>query len=288
MTAFILDLDGTLYWDGVVLQGARETVAELETRGHTVVYCTNDATRSSREHSDRLRRLGFPVSDGQLISTSSATAQLLAQLPTRPLRVMVVGAPSLATEIAGACSGAVIVEEAPADAVVVGLDVDFSYARLARAQLAVTSGARLIATNADPRYPDAHGVLRPGAGAIVAAVETATGRRAELVGKPGPTLYRAALAYAAAEPERTAAVGDSTADIEAARALGLVSILVLSGVTASADDAGAAKADVVIDSIGDLLDELERMRPDLLLAPQREAAAPPQVALRTLSVSPRP
>ena len=63
---------------------------------------------------------------------------------------------------------------AKAEAVVVGVDFELSYDRLREAALAVARGARLIATNDDPTYPAEDGFW-PGAGSILAAVETASG-----------------------------------------------------------------------------------------------------------------
>jgi HAD superfamily hydrolase (TIGR01450 family) len=98
----------------------------------------------------------------------------------------------------------------------------------------IQHGADLVASNADATYPAADGVTLPGAGAIVAAVETATGARAEVVGKPHAPIFREALRRAAGE--RPLVVGDRLdSDIEGARRLGWDSALVLTGISTEAD-----------------------------------------------------
>ena len=63
------------------------------------------------------------------------------------------------------------------DAVVVGLDPQLTYGRIAVAADAIRAGALFIATNRDPTYP-AERALRPGAGSVVAAIEVACGHEA--------------------------------------------------------------------------------------------------------------
>jgi ribonucleotide monophosphatase NagD (HAD superfamily) len=81
--------------------------------------------------------------------------------------------------------------------------------------------------------------LWPGTGAILAAVETATGARAKIVGKPEPQLFLTALDRLG--DGKTLVVGDRLdADVAAAATAGLDAALVLTGET-SADEARAAK-----------------------------------------------
>jgi len=68
----------------------------------------------------------------------------------------------------------------------------------------------------------------PGAGAILAAIETASGRTAEVVGKPSDRLFVTALERLG--EGRTLVVGDRLdADVAGAGAAGLDAALVLSG-----------------------------------------------------------
>jgi 4-nitrophenyl phosphatase len=116
------------------------------------------------------------------------------------------------------------------DAVVVGLDPEVDYRRLAVAMTAVRAGAELIATNADARYPTPAGFL-PGAGSLVAALEAATGATPQVIGKPAPAMFEAILRVTGVAPAEAVVVGDNPAsDIAGAHRAGCGSILVLTGV----------------------------------------------------------
>ena len=79
-----------------------------------------------------------------------------------------------------------------ADVVVASGHRDFDYEELLSAKLALDRGAALVATSRDPTMPMPGGEW-PGTGAILAAVETACGRVAEIAGKPERHLFELAL-----------------------------------------------------------------------------------------------
>src|SRR5207237_8300369 len=108
----------------------------------------------------------------------------------------------------------------PPDTVVVGLDLHFSYAKLAEAQRALLAGARFVASNKDRAYP-VEGRLLPGAGSLVSAIEIASGRQALCIGKPEPFLFQEAIRRAGRSGDRIVVVGGSTdSDMVAAHRLG--------------------------------------------------------------------
>jgi HAD superfamily hydrolase (TIGR01450 family) len=124
--------------------------------------------------------------------------------------------------------------------VVVGWDRGADYEKLRRASLLVERGATLVATNADASYPAGDGNW-PGAGALLAAVETTTGTRAEVFGKPEAPIMRAALDRAGGG--RPLVIGDRLeTDVAAAVALGWDSLLVLTGISTAEDVAASAIA----------------------------------------------
>jgi HAD superfamily hydrolase (TIGR01450 family) len=126
----------------------------------------------------------------------------------------------------------------PFDAVIVGLDPQVDYGRIAAAMSAVEHGARLVATNADARYPTAEGFL-PGAGSIVAALATATGVPPEVIGKPEPAMFTAILEESGIDAASAVVIGDNPdADVVGAHRAGIASLLVLTGVATAAAAAG--------------------------------------------------
>ena len=117
----------------------------------------------------------------------------------------------------------------------VGLDPNLTYARLAVASDCIRAGAHFVATNRDPVYPTERG-LRPGAGAIVIALEAATGVVPVSIGKPAPYLLEAAARAVGREPSEAIMIGDGIlTDLAAARAVGARCVLMLTGVTSRAE-----------------------------------------------------
>jgi N-acetylglutamate synthase-like GNAT family acetyltransferase len=141
---------------------------------------------------------------------------------------------------------------------VVGWDRGVDYDRLRTATVLVRNGARLVATNADASYPAPDGQEWPGAGALLAAVETASEAQATVVGKPHRPLFNAAVERAGTD--RALVVGDRIeTDILGALHAGLDSALVLTGAARAEDllDHDAIPV-MVLKDVGGLLEE----RPD--------------------------
>jgi 4-nitrophenyl phosphatase len=226
------------------------------------LFATNNATRLRSEFVARLAEVGVPATVDELATSASATAVYLRRLETAPETALVIGADALAIELAGAGIATWDEPNGRPDCVVASLDRQFTYDKLARAQQAVLQGALLVATNRDPQFPGAHGRLWPGAGSVVAAVETACRRTAISIGKPGPLLYRTLLESAGADVRRTIVVGDNLeTDIAAAVAMNLPSVLVLTGISQRDDiPVAPAKPTIVIDRLTELLGyDLEKL-----------------------------
>src|SRR5438105_261688 len=127
------------------------------------------------------------------------------------------------------------------DWVIAGLDRAFDYTKLTAATRAILSGARFVATNADALLPIEGGQVVPGAGSIVAAIQTATAIEPIIVGKPEPGLFEHGLArLGGLPPDQVAMIGDRLdTDVFGGRRAGLRTILVLTGVTTLAEAAAA-------------------------------------------------
>ena len=119
----------------------------------------------------------------------------------------------------------------------------------------ILAGAKLIATNLDPNCPTQAG-LRPGCGAIVAMLETATGRKAFSVGKPSPVMMRMARNELGLGTSATVMIGDTMeTDILGGVQMGYHTALVLSGGTQADDlDNFAFQPDAILNSVADLCD----------------------------------
>jgi 4-nitrophenyl phosphatase len=176
-----------------------------------------------------------------------------ARLLSRGERIVALAGPGVHEAVAAA--GATVVEEGPADAVIVGFHRDFTYDSLRRATSAVLGGARLIGTNDDPTYPTPDGPI-PGGGAILAAVATASGAAPIVAGKPYQPMADLVQADLPPGDDRTVVVGDRpSTDGRFARTLGVPFALVLSGVT-RAGEAVDPSPEIVSADLGALADRL--------------------------------
>jgi len=223
---FVFDLDGVVYVDHTGVPGAGEALTTLDRAGHQVLFATNNSSRSVDTVIESIRRrTGYRAAADAVITSGLAAADLLRDDGEI---CFVFGSEELEqTLIAEGLD--VTAEHARATAVVVGLDRGLSYQRLTSAVLAVRRGARLIATNDDATYPAQEGQY-PGCGALVAAVERATGVTAVVSGKPNLPMQR--LIERRIEHPEVWMVGDRVeTDLALADRAGWGKILVLSGVT---------------------------------------------------------
>lgn len=264
--AVIFDLDGVLYRGDQALPGAVGVVARLRRAGKRVLYATNNSTRTRQEYVERLRGFGFACEIDDVITSAWATARYLVIKGLRAGDPLILGMDGLRAELREA---GVLEREHPvprpfssasgpaADLVVVGLHQAVTYDDLAEAQRALVAGAPFIAANKDIAYPVEGGRLLPGAGAIVAALETASGRVAVCVGKPEPFMFQEALRRAGASGGEAVVVGDSIqTDVLAAHRVGATGVLITTGVTseAAASSGDGVRADSVIGSLEELLE----------------------------------
>lgn len=255
---FLVDLDGVVWIGREAVPGSPETLAALAAAGKRLAFVTNNPGRLPSVYAERLRGLGIPVEESQIVTAGIAVARMAAETANGG-GAFVIGAPALHEMVAAA--GATVLEGEDgrrAGVVVVSGHRDFDYEELLTAKLALDGGAALLATSHDPTMPMPGGEW-PGTGAILAAVETASGRRAEIAGKPERHLFETALeAIGAGQPggpERVAMIGDRLAsDIAGGHGAGLATVLVLSGTTSRADAEAAEPApDHVIESLAGLL-----------------------------------
>jgi HAD superfamily hydrolase (TIGR01450 family) len=221
-----VDLDGVVWLTGEPIVGAPEAIANLRANGFGVLFVTNNSAPTMDELLGRLRRAGIPAEPDDLVTSAQAAAGMLAPGST----ALLVAGEGVVEALAA--RGVTVVEDGPADAVVVGWTHDFDFDRLALAARTVRAGARLIGTNEDPTHPTPGGLL-PGSGALLAAVATAAGAEPEVAGKPHrPT----AELIGARRAGVSVMVGDRPAtDGRLAERLGVLFALVLSGVTAAGD-----------------------------------------------------
>ena len=246
----LVDLDGVLYRGAAPIPGVADVLAARAAAGDSVVYVTNNSMHYRADYVARLGGMGAPVTPDRVVSSARATALYLAGLDG-VRRVLVVGAGGLERECRDAGLDVVTAAHAAGlharegldgwdaasapDAVVVGLDPQFTYQKLTVAVDCIRRGAQFVATNRDPVYPSERGT-RPGAGSIVAAVEAGAEVVPISIGKPAPLLLEMAARAAGIPVGDAVMIGDGIAtDLAAATAIGIPCILMLTGVSSRAD-----------------------------------------------------
>jgi glycerol-1-phosphatase len=230
--AFLFDLDGVLYRGRDPVPGAADVLARLRILGKGIAFVTNNSSRSPEAVAAHLVSVGITASPHEVETSALATGLLLADRGFRT--AFVVGEEGLRTALAGHGISAVDGDVPSVDVVVVGFDRGATYGTLRTASILVQKGASLVASNADGSFPAQDGFAWPGAGALLAAIETTTGATAEIVGKPHPPIFHAALARAGGG--RPLVVGDRLdTDVAGARTLGWDSMLVLTGISTRED-----------------------------------------------------
>lgn len=249
----VCDLDGVLYRGVEAVPGAAAAIERLRQGGIKVIFATNNATKTLAQYIERLAHFDVVITEEQIVTSAAVTGEEIERRGWSGRTAFLIGADGMRAALDKA--GVTLVEgyEArSAEIAIVSSTAHFDYQLLATAAFAVRNGAEFIASNADPTFPAADG-LWPGAGAMLAAVETASGRKAEVMGKPNRPMMEA-VQRRLTGCDHIAVVGDQpTTDLAGGRALGWFTILVLSGVT---DEAAAAalepRPDLIISSLVDL------------------------------------
>ncbi|KAL1116277.1 hypothetical protein AAG570_005772 [Ranatra chinensis] len=221
--------------------------------GKKVFYVTNNSTLTRPEFRDKCTRLGFKATEDDIISTAWLTARYLTNAGFNK-RAYIIGSKAIAKELkkvgiesigvgpdlvnpAKLKSGIVLEELAPSDrdvgAVIVGFDHHFSLPKIVKACTYLADPECLfIGTNTDQTYPHQGNFVWPGTGAFIAAIETGSQRKANIVGKPESFIIDTVLKGSGFDPKRTVMLGDRcNTDIHFGNSGGMLTILVLSGVT---------------------------------------------------------
>jgi NagD protein len=252
-SAYLFDLDGTIYLGATLLPGAAETIAALRAAGRRTIFLSNNPTRTRQQYAGFLTALGIPTMVDDVVNSSFVLVQWLLKIAPGAT-LFVVGEAPLHSDLRAA--GFRFSERAgEVDFVVASFDRTFVYHKLQVAFDAIRAGARLVGTNPD-RYCPLPGGGEPDAAAMIAAIEACTGVRCDpIVGKPSPIMVETIMARLALPPQDCMMVGDRLeTDITMGIRAGMATALVLTG------DANRAKLaasgltpTLVLDRLDDLL-----------------------------------
>lgn len=219
----LLDLSGVVYVQDETVPGAAEALAKLRASGLPIRLVTNTTMRPRRAILERLERLGIEANAAELLTPATLAARRCQEAGYESVSLVVLD--ELREDLEGLEEG-----EGAVDAVIVGdLGDGWDYEVLNRAFRQLMDGADLIALQKNRYWETADG-LSLDAGPFVSALEYATGREAEVVGKPSDAFFEIALSELEVGADRAAMVGDDVeADVGGAMDAGLAGMLVRTG-----------------------------------------------------------
>lgn len=226
---FLIDIDGVVFKGNTLIENAEDAVNILQRNGVRTIFVTNNSTRSRNDLVHRLRAAGINVDSEDILTTAYCATQYVLALGLET--TYIIGEKGLFEEFMAA--GLTIVSEnfERCDAVVVGMDRNYNYRKLATAFKFIQTNAKFIATNTDATLPTERGEI-PGAGAMVSSLEGCTQKKPIVIGKPNTYLMKLALERAKLPVKDCVVVGDRPeTDIAMARKGGCLGIIVLTGVT---------------------------------------------------------
>ncbi len=242
--AIISDMDGVLWRGAQPLPGLGAFFELMFGRDIDFALATNNSSNAPADYVRKLAGMGVKgIEPRHIVTSGTASVDYLRAEYPAGARVHAVGGAGLKRLLRDAGFEMV---DSDADVVVCGIDFDLTYEKVKRATLLIRAGARFIGTNPDPSFPSPEGLV-PGAGSILALLQTATGCAPTIIGKPGRLMFEVALRRLGTGPEETLMIGDRIGtDIEGAQALGIQTALVLTGVE---DEASLRASDVQPDAV---------------------------------------
>ncbi|MCX6065057.1 MAG: HAD-IIA family hydrolase [Chloroflexi bacterium] len=226
----IIDMDGVLWHGDKPLPGLNVFFDTLRGKEIKFILATNNSSKTAEEYVSKLKTMGVIVYESEILTAAQATADYLKQ-KNKSGKVFVIGEKGLRQALEK--HGFILSDlyETNVQFVVCGMDRSITWDKLATATLNIRAGASFIGTNPDPTFPIEKGIVH-GNGAILAAIEVATGIAPLIIGKPEPYMYLQALSCLGNDVNSTVALGDRLdTDILGAVNAGIRSILVLTGIS---------------------------------------------------------
>lgn len=186
---FLLDMDGTIYHENELIDGARDFFDTLRRQGKKYVFMTNNSSKSAKTYVQKLLSLGIEATIENIASSINASVLYLKKHNPKA-KIYLVGTESFKQELLeeGFEIVSVSYRGADVDYVLVGFDTELTYAKVEGACYYVSRGYRYIATNCDMRCPIKENKYIPDCGAITQLIEVATGLRPQFLGKPERTI----------------------------------------------------------------------------------------------------
>lgn len=257
---FLFDLDGTIYLEGVLIKGAKQTIEKLKKQGKKVVFLTNNSSVSTKKYHEKLLKIGLECEISDILTSGGATIHYLKSRH-KDKSIYLVGTESLKDEFAESGlkmwndeDGVLCEKPNIPDVCVLSYDKELTYEKLVKITRYITLGSEYIATHPDINCP-ADVVYQPDIGSFIKLIESSTGKTPSVIcGKPHNAIAEVIVEIANLPAEKIAMVGDRLAtDIAFGNTNGFLSTLVMTGETTKEWlNSSEIKPDVVIDGVWEI------------------------------------
>lgn len=225
--AYLIDLDGTMYRGIEKIEEASDFVKALNDKNIPYLFVTNNSSQKPENVAKKLMSFDIPATKEQVYTTSLATADYIYE-QTPNAKIYMIGEEGLRHALVE--KGFELTDESP-DYVVIGIDREITYEKLAKACLAVRNGAKFISTNGDIAMPTERGFL-PGNGSLTSVISVSTRTKPIFIGKPESIIMEGALHVMNVSAEDAIMVGDNyDTDILAGIHANVDTLLVYTGIT---------------------------------------------------------
>lgn len=232
---FLLDMDGTLYLDEQLFDGAADFLRAIRQRGGAYLYLTNNSSRGVDAYVEKLARLGIPAAAEDFLTSVDAAIHYMKGCKTERDVLYVCGTESFKGQLRRAGFRLAEGPSAEVTTVLCGFDTELTFQKLEDCCILLGRGADFLATNPDWVCPTWYGSV-PDCGSVCEMLHRATGRRPRVIGKPQPEMVRLAMERTGRAPEETLVVGDRLyTDIACGVNAGVDTVLVLSGESTAED-----------------------------------------------------
>lgn len=254
----VVDLDGTVYRGGTLLDGARDAVDRLRDGGLSLLFFSNNPTKDGAAYVDHLSELGVDARPGEAASAGDVTTSYLRANHADD-GVLFVGSDGLRDQLEAA-NLQVTNDPAETDVLLGSWTPSFDYRDMDAALQAVDDETTFLGTDPDRTFPRENGGIEPGSGAIIHSLAATVGKEPDaILGKPSEQALALARERLGVPPSECLVVGDRlSTDLALGDRAGMTTVLVLTGVTDRADiEASDVDPDYVIDSLGDIDEVLQ-------------------------------
>lgn len=255
---FLLDMDGTLYLDENLFDGAADFLRHIRESGGRYLFLTNNSSKSGDAYVEKMRRLGVEAARSDFLTSVDATILHLREHGGQDKLYYVCGTESFQTQLREAGFRLTTDRDAAVDTLLMGFDTELTFQKLEDACILLGKGVEYVATNPDWVCPTWYGYV-PDCGSVCEMLFRATGKRPYVIGKPKPDMVYLAMQAANATPEETVVIGDRIyTDIACGVNAGVDTILVLSGETKREDvETSDVKPAFILRDVKELLGILE-------------------------------